>query len=209
MKVRLTAKEFRTAYKDLVERADLDLDFVFLTVAATIICTLGFIIDSAPVIIGAMVLSPILFPLMAFTATLLAGDWRNFRRMVFFMVVDGMLVISLSALIAYFFSWDFFGSEIMERLEDNLFIYFLIAFVSGLAGTFSFFWPRLMTAVTGVAISIALLPPLCILGIALVDRPEVVGISLWVVVYNFIGILIGSGVVFGFMAFFREKGKRS
>jgi len=61
MRGHITEKILYDFYYDLTQRAKIDFDFSVLTVAAAVICALGFKMNSAPVIVGAMVISPILY----------------------------------------------------------------------------------------------------------------------------------------------------
>ena len=82
MRGHITKKVLNNSYYDLTERAKIDLDFLLLTVAAAVICALGFKMNSAPVIVGAMVISPLLFPVICTGAATYQADWRKFFRAV-------------------------------------------------------------------------------------------------------------------------------
>jgi len=69
IRIHFTRTLLHEAYDNLTERAKLDLDFLLLTVAATVICALGFKMDSTSVIVGAMVISPLLYPVICVGAT--------------------------------------------------------------------------------------------------------------------------------------------
>jgi len=96
------------------------------------------------------------------------------------------------------------STEVAERLKDSYVIYFLVALFSGMAGTFCFYWPKLLEALTGVAISIALLPPLCILGFALSAGGGVWPGALMITILNIFGIALGAIVVLGFLYLSRK-----
>ena len=78
----ITQKGLDHSYHDLTERAKIDLDFLLLTVAAAAICALGFKMNSAPVIVGAMVISPLLYPVICAGAATYQADWSAFIRAV-------------------------------------------------------------------------------------------------------------------------------
>ena len=77
----ITKKVLNHSYYDLTERAKIDLDFLLLTVAAAAICALGFKMNSAPVIVGAMVISPLLYPVICAGAATYQADWGAFIRL--------------------------------------------------------------------------------------------------------------------------------
>ena len=62
MRGHITEKILNETYSVLKDRAKIDLDFLLLTMSAAVICALGFKMNSAAVIVGAMVISPLLYP---------------------------------------------------------------------------------------------------------------------------------------------------
>jgi uncharacterized protein (DUF2062 family) len=64
IRAHIARKALHDSYSDLTERAKIDLDFLLLTVVAAIICAFGFKMNSPSVIIGAMVISPLLYPVI-------------------------------------------------------------------------------------------------------------------------------------------------
>jgi uncharacterized membrane protein len=84
-------------------------------------------------------------------------------------------------------------SEIADRLSALPTYYFMVAFLSGVAGTFAFFWPPIVEALAGIAISVALVPPAVMLGIGLAELDsELVHGSAKIVVLNVIGMILGA-----------------
>ena len=78
--------------------------------------------------------------------------------------------------------------------------YFFVAFFSGLAGTYAFFSPKIHEAVAGIAISVALIPPVVMLGIGLglgiaKENANLVFVSSAIVFANVAGIYLGSIVM--------------
>ena len=84
-------------------------------------------------------------------------------------------------------------SGIADRLYTVPTFYFVVAFLSGLAGAFAFFWPRIIEALAGIAISVALIPPVVMLGIGIseLSRKLVQG-SAKILVLNVIGMVMGA-----------------
>jgi uncharacterized membrane protein len=78
--------------------------------------------------------------------------------------------------------------------------YVLVALFSGLAGTYAFFSPKIHEAVAGIAISVAVIPPIVMLGIGLgigiaKQDANLVLVSGTIVLSNIIGIYLGSIVM--------------
>lgn len=199
MRGHITQKVLNESYFDLTERAKLDLDFLILTVAAAAICGLGFKMNSAPVIVGAMVISPLLYPVICAGFATYQADWSTFIRAVGTFAVGFAIAVS-SAVVVGLFSATTFRSEIVERLSASGMDYVLVALFSGLAGTYAFFSPKIHEAVAGIAISVAVIPPIVMLGMGLgigIARLDtnLVHASATIVVSNVIGIYLGAIVM--------------
>lgn len=87
-------------------------------------------------------------------------------------------------------------SEIVDRIAGDPLDYFMIAMFSGAAGTFAFYWPDLLEAVAGIAISVALLPPVVMISIGLSQgNPVLAGQAALIAAINVLGIVIASCLV--------------
>ena len=192
MKVKLTKNQLKESYDKLVIHTQFDLDFILLTIAAAAIISFGFRMNSSSVIIGAMVLSPILLTVVAIGASISRNRWKNVVKNFTTLFLSIIIGIATSFIINNFFPFTS-GSEIMERILANQADYFAVAFFSGLAGTFAYFWPGIIEAIAGIAISVALIPPVVMVGIGLArwDMPLLTS-SLEIVLINVSGITVGS-----------------
>ena len=82
MRGHITEKILHDTYYDLTQRAQISLDFLLLTVSAGVICALGFRMNNASIIVGAMVISPLLFPVICAAAATYQANWSDFFRAV-------------------------------------------------------------------------------------------------------------------------------
>jgi uncharacterized membrane protein len=114
--VSITQKVLNDSYYDLTERAKLDLDFLLLTVAAAAICAFGFKMNSAPVIVGAMVISPLLYPVICAGVATYRTDWSAFIRAVGTFAI-GLLASIAAAVVVSLFHATTIQSEIIDRLK--------------------------------------------------------------------------------------------
>ena len=197
----ITKKVLNDSYFHLTERAKIDLDFLLLTVAAAAICALGFKMNSAPVIVGAMVISPLLYPIICAGAATYQANWGAFIKAVGTFAV-GFIAAVAAAVVVGLFSAMTFRSEIVDRLSASGIDYVLVALFSGLAGTYAFYSPKIYEAVAGIAISVAVIPPIVMLGIGLgigitKQDTNLVLVSGGIVLGNIIGIYVGSIVMVG------------
>lgn len=133
------------------------------------IATFGLVLNSPAVIIGAMVISPLMGPLMAAGLGLASGDLYLTIKAIANLILSIALSIALSALLVWILPFHYATGEILSRTTPNL-LDLGIALLSGLAGSVAVC--RLnagdgMMTLPGVAIAVALMPPLCTMGFGL------------------------------------------
>jgi uncharacterized hydrophobic protein (TIGR00271 family) len=199
MRGHITGKSLRDSYFDLTERAKIDLDFLLLTIAAAVICAFGFKMNSAAVIVGAMVISPLLYPVICAGVASYQADWKELVRAIRTLAMGICSAVVVAAFVGLFYATAF-RSEIIDRLSEGVLDYFFVAFFSGLAGTYAFFSPKIHEAVAGIAISVALIPPVVMLGIGLglgiaKHDSNLIFVSGKIVLGNVFGIYLGSIVM--------------
>ncbi len=137
---------------------------MWILMFATLVASLGLNVDSTAVIIGAMLISPLMGPIMGFGLSLGINDFllmnrslRNFG----FMVATAIAVATLFFLVAPVSGAQ---SELLARTQPTIFDV-LIAFFGGAAGVVAYTRKdRTVTVISGVAIATALMPPLCTAG---------------------------------------------
>ena len=186
----------RALYRDRHEKTLLSIDFLFFVSISAAIASLGILVDSSAAVIGAMIIAPLMEPILSFSFGSVVGQWRMVRRALLAVCVGSIVVIATSALVGLVFGSVSINSEIQVRTSPNL-IDFGIALGAGAAGSFAFTRTRASAAIAGVALSVALVPPLCVAGMGLVISPELfvrfgVGSSLAPVAH----VSIGAGLLF-------------
>jgi len=133
------------------------------------IAALGLVINSPAVIIGAMLISPLMDPILATGLALAVGDFYLAIKAISKLIVSIALAIGLSAFIVWLLPFHSITAEILARINPNL-LDLGIALFSGLAGSVAVCRTAGNTGVTtlpGVAIAVALMPPLCTIGYGL------------------------------------------
>lgn len=176
------------------------LNFFVLLILATIIATYGLISDSSATVIGAMVVAPLMQPIIAMTAAIVMGSLRR-TLLALALVLGGMAaVILLAALLTrllpdILISFDT-NNEIVSRISPGL-IALLTALASGAAGAFIATREEIADSLAGVAIAISLVPPLCVVGIAAAHLNWGAALGAFLLfMTNFLAILLSGGVVF-------------
>jgi uncharacterized hydrophobic protein (TIGR00271 family) len=138
-----------------------------LLILSTIIATAGLLSDSAAVVIGAMLVAPMMNPVMAAAGAVVMGWSSRFYSAVWLVLAMGMGAVTLSCLITLL-SPDivFMPEQVLARTRPT-FWDLVIALAAGSAGAYTI-TRKESGAIPGVAVAVALLPPLASTGVLLV-----------------------------------------
>jgi uncharacterized hydrophobic protein (TIGR00271 family) len=174
--------------------------FTVLLFLSTVIAAFGVINDSTATVIGAMIIAPLMTPIMATAAALVAGkmDWS--LRSLLLVVLGVSLVIVVSLLIGVLVNAISIisftqNSQITGRVSPRL-TDLCIALASGAAGAFAMSRDDIADSLPGVAISISLVPPLCVVGIGLsAGQWSAAGGAMLLFLTNLLSILLAGGGV--------------
>ena len=139
--------------------------YLFMTAMSAGIAVLGLLLSSPAVVIGAMLLSPLMGPIMGLGFALAIGDWDWLKQSGRSLAVGSILAVLLCAALVFPSPIQTITSEIAARTRPNLFDLF-VALFSALAGAYAMIRGREGTIV-GVAIATALMPPLAVVGFGL------------------------------------------
>ncbi len=180
----------------LLAGASLSADFLVLMCLSAAIATLGLLQDSTAVVIGAMVVAPLMTPLIAAGLSLVQGNNQLFRRSLTTMAYGVLAALSISVVITLIVPRDTLTLEVMARGTPTL-LDLGVALVSGAAAAYALARPNVAQALAGVAIAAALVPPLASVGIALSSGAFKVAQGASVLLLtNLVAIVIGAAVVF-------------
>ena len=194
----LPAFEEKLFFEGNDKRAKLER-FVVLLFLSAVIATLGVIGDSVAIVIGAMIIAPLMRPIMATAAGLVMGDMK--RTGATFAIV----VLSVAGVIGTAWLLTELSVETVISIENNVqftsrisprLIDLTAALASGAAGAFAISRDDVRDSLPGVAIAISLVPPLCVVGIALAEGEwAAAGGAMLLFLTNFLSILLAGGGV--------------
>ena len=176
-------------------------NFHFMLGLSAIISTLGLIANSVAIIIGAMIIAPLMGPIVGMAFSVAMGNRKLLRRSSFTLLKGLILTIAISWLTASVIGLETVESEVLSRTNPTL-IDFGIAMAAGMAGAFTQTRRSIADAIPGVAIAVALVPPLSVIGIglALKEQEIAVGSSL-LFLTNLICIIFFGSLVFVFQSY--------
>jgi uncharacterized hydrophobic protein (TIGR00271 family) len=200
------AEQYRTV-NELLEKSRSNANYYTLLVLSSLIIAAGLILDSSAVIIGGMLVTPVLTPVLALALGISASQISFLKRDLILLGKSFLIILASAFLVAVIF-----GAKGDSSFFTNTFktatLYFLVALVSGIAATFAWTKKELSEVLPGIAISVALVPPLSLVGIALsLADFESARFYFFVFLFNFIGIAMGSLTVFSLLKFHRTEKK--
>ena len=177
--------------------ARLDESFLVLTIGASLIATMGLVANSTAVVIGAMVVAPWILPLRTTVFAILIEDWRLVGRSLRTLAIGAGLCLTVALLLGLdahnkgLLVQGFFQSEIIGRAKPSV-LDLGIALVAGIVATYAKLRPSAVGSMAGTAISVALVPPVCVMGLLIAsgDWSLASGAGL-LFGANLIGILMG------------------
>jgi len=143
--------------------------FFVLLFLSTVIAAYGVLNDSTATVIGAMIVAPLMTPIMATAAALVMGAIDRSVKSLLLVGAGMVMVIALSWLIGVSYSGVISFSQntqIVARVSPRT-TDLMIALASGAAGAFAFSRDDIADSLPGVAIAISLVPPLGVVGISL------------------------------------------
>lgn len=187
--------------------------FFTLMVLSAAIAAFGLVNNSAAVVIGAMLVAPLMTPILAIAAAVVQG-WGS-RVVESFAIVGAGALAAIAVGVAVSFVSPVLRTdlplpgELMARTNPNL-IDLCIAIAAGAAGGFVAVRTEASGALPGVGIAVALVPPLAVVGMT-------AGLGLWslslgallLFATNLVAIVLAAGLVFvaaGFAAFRDDRG---
>lgn len=143
--------------------------YFLLLFLSTLIATYGLISNSTATVIGAMIVAPLMGPILGLALGLVRGDQRQTWQALVAEVGGVGAVVGTAWLVAVLVrpdTIDYGLREITARTQPTLYD-LAIGLAAGLAGAYCLVHPRLEAGIAGVAIAVALVPPLSVTGLTL------------------------------------------
>lgn len=137
-----------------------------LLALSTLIASFGLLSDNAVTIVGAMIVAPLMNPITTLSYAAISVDQGLGKRATFTLITGTIWVILIAFLGTNLIGTKVVGSQILARVTPNL-LDLGVAFASGAAASLAYARRSISTALPGVAIAVALVPPLCVVGIGL------------------------------------------
>ncbi len=164
----LSREERVALFDEIEEKSRWSFDFAVLMILATSIAALGLLADSGAVVIGAMLVAPLMMPLLGGGLSLVQGNWPLWKRSQKAVILGFLSALGigiLMGLVAKFLGMPL-TAQLAARGEPST-LDLGVAFISGIAASYCLARPKLSSALAGVAIAAALVPPIATTGICI------------------------------------------
>ncbi|MCF7905819.1 DUF389 domain-containing protein [Candidatus Gracilibacteria bacterium] len=203
------------AVQNLISNSRLKPQFFVMAILAGGMATVGIILNDVVILIAAMVLAPLLHPLISCAAGIVLGH----GRLVLYALksfLGGTIAVALFTAtlvnILLFLDYDFQVSHFLDRFagEQTAFLLLLSAFLSGFAGVYSWLRSTNNANLVGIAIAVSIIPLVSFLGVLL-------GLKKWMTLLYFSGwlglnlssLIFGAITAFIILGFRQPKSKIS
>lgn len=198
---RASETDYRDLFVSLRDNARLSSTYLVLMVLSVLLALTGLYANSAPVIIGAMILAPLMSPIISLAMGLARTESTLIRNSLMTLVIGIGTALFCAVLVAWIMPLENLTAEMRARLSPTL-LDLSVAIISGIAGAYAHAKEEVAKSLAGVAIAVALVPPLSVLGIGLgwADWSMARGAFL-LFITNMFGISLAASVTFLAMGF--------
>jgi len=185
----------------LIEESRANSTFYLYLSFGAFISALGLLLDNPIVIVGAMLIAPILFPILSLGMGIVTSSRGAIHRSINNLIKSSLITIGIGFVTSFLINQPEITHQLVLVSTPN-FLFFLVAFFSGIIAAFSWVKQDTSDTLPGIAITVSLVPPLSAIGVAisLLSRDVLAG-SLMLFIMNLIGIVLASILVFSLFGF--------
>lgn len=181
------------------------IDFYVLILLSTTIAYFGLLQSSSAVIIGAMLIAPLMSPILAMAHSIVQGNMKMLRQAADSTFKGVLLAIGTAVVFSFMLVALGFPitatSEILARTQPNI-LDLMVAIASGAAAAYAISRKEVASALPGVAIAAALVPPLAVVGYGIGSlRFDLSAGALLLFVTNLAAIILAGAVTFLLLGF--------
>lgn len=159
-------EEIKDTYISLLESSKVSEIYIVLMMLSVLLASLGLFANSTPVIIGAMILAPLMSPIISLSMGLLRQKKELILDSALTISVGVMIAMVVGVIVTLFTPLNNLNNEISARLSPTL-LDLGVAIFSGIAGAYASARSEVAKSLAGVAIAVALVPPLVVSAIGI------------------------------------------
>lgn len=192
---------FKELFQILRVDAKVNQTYLFLMILSTLLATVGLFANSTAVIIGAMLVAPLMTPIVSLSMGLLRAESGMIKDSIMKIFIGVSVALVASSLLTYLLPYSELTSEMRSRINPTL-LDLGVAIISGVVAAYSKSFKEIMQNLAGVAIAVALVPPLATAGIGLGNGNLLVFFGAFLLFFtNLVGITIAAVMTFQLLGF--------
>jgi uncharacterized hydrophobic protein (TIGR00271 family) len=157
---------FRDLFVALKDDANPNVSYFVLMMLSTLLATTGLYLNSSSVIIGAMLLAPLMAPIISLAMGLLRQSEGLIKHSIGKIIMGVSFALLIAALMTLLFPHKPVTGEMEARLSPTV-LDLIVAITAGVAGAYTKSHKEILQSLAGVAIAVALVPPLAVAGIGI------------------------------------------
>ncbi len=204
----LSISERAEVYAQMRHSARASIDFYVLIIIASAIATFGLFQNSAAVIIGAMLVAPLMSPIVAIAQGIVQGNLRMVRKGLSSTLKGTTVSVAVATLFTLLAPSIAATEEILARTEPTL-LDLGVGLAAGAAAAYGVSRKSVAASLPGVAIAVALVPPLCVLGYGIGSNQFDVAIGSGLLyLTNLVAIVLVAAIVFLLLGFYPRHEER-
>lgn len=198
---RAATEDFKDLFVVLRQNAQTTNTYLIMMTLSTLLATFGLYANSTPVVIGAMILAPLISPIVSISMALVRQDTELLFKSSKTLLFGTVLALLATAFFALIIPIKIPTPEIEARTAPTL-LDLGVAFISGIAAAYTHAREELAKSLAGIAIAVALVPPLAVAGVGIgwFDFSIFFG-GFILYLTNLTGIFISAGLTFILLGF--------
>jgi uncharacterized hydrophobic protein (TIGR00271 family) len=201
-----TKEERDTLCTSIINSSSPRTGFYLLLILSTFIVAAGLINNNIVLVIGGMMVAPLLSPILSISLAITIFNTKVFIRSILVFLISTLATLLVAMFIGIVSNFNIKEMEILSLMHFFDVTTLLIPIAAGAAASFTWAKKELNSSLTGVAVTVTLLPPLVTMGLALSTKNyNTFFDSLNIYFLNVSGIIIGSLIIFLLMGFYKSS----
>lgn len=194
-----------TAIENIIQHASPRHDFFMMLFLSIAMAAFGVLLNSTIILIGSMLIAPLLYPLLSLALGIIASDETLIAQSMYTVFRSIGLALLTGFVIGILFSGitELTGSPFIITAGGSASLaYTVVAVIAGFAAAFAMTKPLLNETLPGVAIAVALVPPLAVAGVGLsMFNWQMISTGILLFMVNVVGIVFSAMIVFALLRF--------
>ncbi|BCD60388.1 MULTISPECIES: TIGR00341 family protein [unclassified Nitratiruptor] len=196
---------FADLFKKIKDNAKISIEYTVLLLISVLMATFGLFQNSSPTIIGAMILAPLMAPVISLAMGIIRFEENLVKNSMKTILISTFLALLLALGFTNLFPIEHMTQQMSIRTNPTL-LDLGVAILAGLAAAYGYANSKVGESLAGVAIAVALVPPLCVAGIGLGwENLDIFYKAFLLYLANIIGIVFAAGIMFYLLGYASKR----